>query len=279
MLSGAADRAPRGGAAGAGSGAGYGGRSSGCVKSVVLVCSRGTHSAPPTSEPPILPRRLVVITATDLELRAGSRILLSGAAPARPARRPDRPRRPQRRGQDHELRVLAGEGEPYAGAVPAPASSATCRRTPARATCPSAAQGPGALGPRPRRAAPRDGEGADGDGRARRRGRSRQRRAPLRQARGAVLGARRVRRRERGRADLLQPRPRPTGSSPSRCARCPVVSAGAWSSPASCSPPPTPARAAGRARSCCSTSPPTTSTPTRSPGCAASSRGTAAASW
>ena len=76
-----------------------------------------------------------MITATDLEVRAGSRILLSGAGAARAARRPDRPRRPQRRGQDDHAARARGRGRAVRRArSAAPARSATCRRIRARAT-------------------------------------------------------------------------------------------------------------------------------------------------
>src|SRR5262245_20292804 len=57
------------------------------------------------------------------------------------------------------------------------------------------------------------------------------------------------------------------GRSASRWARCPVVSGAGWNWPESCSPAP---------RRYCWTSRQTTSTPTRSAGCASSSRSTAA---
>jgi ATPase subunit of ABC transporter with duplicated ATPase domains len=58
-----------------------------------------------------------VITATDLELRAGSRILLSGAAlRVQPGDRIGLVGR-NGAGKTTSMRVLAGEGEPYAGSV------------------------------------------------------------------------------------------------------------------------------------------------------------------
>ena len=64
----------------------------------------------------------------------------------------------------------------------------------------------------------------------------------------------------------------PTACWPSRWARCPVASAAGSSWPASCSPTPRASRPP-----CCSTSRPTTSTPTRSSGCATSCASTRAA--
>ena len=61
-----------------------------------------------------------------------------------------------------------------------------------------------------------------------------------------------------------------TGCSASRCAPCPAASGDGSSWPGSCSPAP---------RRCCSTSPPTTSTPTRSSGCASSCATTRAGWW
>ena len=80
-----------------------------------------------------------VITATDLELRAGSRILLSDATlRVQPGDRIGLVGR-NGAGKTTTMRVLAGEGEPYAGTRHRErARSATCRRTPARATSPSA---------------------------------------------------------------------------------------------------------------------------------------------
>jgi len=63
-----------------------------------------------------------VITATDLELRAGSRILLAGAAlRVQPGDRIGLVGR-NGAGKTTSMRVLAGEGEPYAGAVTANSS-------------------------------------------------------------------------------------------------------------------------------------------------------------
>ena len=77
-----------------------------------------------------------MITATDLELRAGSRILLSGATlRVQPGDRIGLVGR-NGAGKTTSMRVLAGEGEPYAGAGRRQQRpSATCRRTRARATC------------------------------------------------------------------------------------------------------------------------------------------------
>ena len=158
---------------------------------------------------------------------------------ARAARRPDRPGRPQRRRQDHHDagarrrgRAVRGHASPRSGADRLPAAG------PARGRPRRHRQGPGAVRARPRR-----------DGRARwRRCRSQmaelvdgaqneRRRARVRPDRGAVLRARRVRRRERGRPDLRQPRPARPGAGPADAPRCPAVSAAASSWPGSCSPP------------------------------------------
>ena len=186
-----------------------------------------------------------MITATDLELRAGSRILLVRRHPARAAGRPDRPRRPQRRRQDHHPARARRRGR-------------ALRRRRSRRT--------GELGYLPQD--PREGDltvtakdrvlsargldellremekaqiamaeladDAERDRAVRRYGR----------ARGAVRRPRRLRRGERGGPHLRQPRACPTACSPSRCARSPVASAAGSSWPASCSRPPTAAAAA-----------------------------------
>ena len=99
----------------------------------------GSGSALGRHHLPMRPHRPVwshVITATDLELRAGSRILLSGATLRVQAGRPDRPRRPQRRRQDHLDAGARGRGRAVRGRGRRERRpSATCPRTRARATC------------------------------------------------------------------------------------------------------------------------------------------------
>ena len=126
---------------------------------------------------------------------------------ARPAGRPDRAGRAQRRGQDDDAaqprgrrRALRRHDPPHrAGRLPA---AGPPRGRPHRARARPRAVGQGA-----RRAAARHGEDADRDGRAGRRRRARQGDRPLRPPRGAVRRPRGLRRRERGGAHLLEPRP------------------------------------------------------------------------
>ena len=175
-----------------------------------------------------------MITATGLELRAGSRILLADAtcasspatgsawsAATAPARPPP-------------CKVLAGEGLPYARhGRPARRRSATCRRTRAPATWTSprrdrvlSARGLDVLLRRDE--GQLEAELADDAERTR----------PIRRygaAGGPVRRARRVRGRGRGRPDLRQPRACPTGCWPRRWARCPAASAAGSSWPGSCS--------------------------------------------
>ena len=177
-----------------------------------------------------------MITATDLELRAGARILLEPTTlRVQPGDRIGLVGR-NGAGKTTSLRVLAGETLPHAGRHRAPtARSATCRRIRAPATStssPATACCRPAASTRPRH---RHRQGADPAGRdARRRGAG----PPLRQPRGALLRARRVRRRERGGPDLREPRPARPRAGPAAAARCPVASAAASSWPASCSPTP-----------------------------------------
>ena len=219
-----------------------------------------------------------VITATDLELRAGSRILLSDATLRVQAG--DRIGLVGRNGagKTTSMRVLAGEGEPYGGpsARPAPRLPAA---GPARGRPHGPGQGPGALRARSGPAAARHGEGAVGDGGAGRRRPARQRGARLRPYRGAVLRARWLRRGERRRPDLRESR-----AAGPRAAPDDADALGRAAAPRGAGPDPV--RRLGRlgggapsGRLCCSTSPRTTSTPTRSPGCARSSPPTTAAWW
>ena len=230
----------------------------------------GRRHAPTCAPDP--PGESPLITATDLELRAGSRILLSDATlRVQPGDRIGLVGR-NGAGKTTTMRVLAGEGEPYGGTIRRAGAVGYLPQDPREGDLTVTRQGPGAVRARPRRDAPRDGEGADGDGRAGRRRAERAGRARVRPHRGALRRARRVRRRERRRPHLRPPRACPSGCSASRSPRSRAVSAAASSWPASCSPPRTAAAGARRAPPrCCSTSPPTTSTPTRSPGCARSS--------
>ena len=77
-----------------------------------------------------------MITATDLEVRAGARILLSAAGSALRVQPGDRIGLVGRNGagKTTTMRILAGESEPYAGASRARAESVTSHRIPRRAT-------------------------------------------------------------------------------------------------------------------------------------------------
>ena len=184
-----------------------------------------------------------MITATDLELRAGSRILLSGATlRVQPGDRIGLVGR-NGAGKTTAMRVLAGEGEPYAGTVGANTPGRLPAAGPARGRPAGHGQGPGAVRARPRRDAAQDGEGADRDGRA---GRRRAERA----GRCATTGGSRsgsppsaVTRRRARRPGSARTSACPTGCCTSRSPRSPAGSAAAWSWPASCSPPPTAAAA------------------------------------
>ena len=234
-----------------------------------------------TSDPPALSRALSqpfqtpeseyleMITATGLELRAGSRILLSDTTlRVQPGDRIGLVGR-NGAGKTTTLKVLAGEGQPYAGADRPARRDRLPAAGPAHRRPGGHRPGPGALRPRPGRA---DGRDEEAGGEARRR-------TPTTSWSAATARWRTSSPPWAG----TPPRPRPpgsaptsacpTGSSPRPSAPSPAVSAAASSWPGSCSA--TPARTA--AASCSSTSPPTTSTPTRSPGCAASWPATRAA--
>ena len=156
-----------------------------------------------------------VITATGLELRAGTRILLADTSLR--LHHGDRVGLVGRNGagKTTTLRVLAGEGLPHGGRRHQHrCRSATSRRTRARATWTS----PPRTGCCPRavwtcwsreleKVQIQMSELTD----AARAGRGHR---AVRPDRGAVLRARRVRRRIRGRPDLLQPRPAGPGAGP-----------------------------------------------------------------
>ena len=113
-----------------------------------------------------------MIAVTDLELRAGSRILLSDAAlRVQPGDRIGLVGR-NGAGKTTTLRVLAGEGQPYAGEVRRSGDARLPAAGPARGDLSVGREGPGAVRAWPRPAAAGDGEGADGHGRARRRPRA-----------------------------------------------------------------------------------------------------------
>ena len=110
-----------------------------------------------------------MITATDLELRAGSRILLSGAnLRIQPGDRIGLVGR-NGAGKTTSLRVLAGEGEPYAGAVTRNGELGYLPQDPREGDLSRHREGPRAVRARPRPAAARHGEGPVGDVRAGRR--------------------------------------------------------------------------------------------------------------
>ena len=208
-----------------------------------------------------------MIAATGIELRAGSRLLLDGATFRVAAG--DRVGLVGRNGAGKTTltKVLAGERPRRPPArSPAPARSATCRRTrapatwtysPATASCrPAAWTRSCATCARPRAPmASADDETRD--------------KAMRRYARlEAEFTARGGYAAESEAASIaVAAWAWPSGCSASRCAPCPAVSAAGSSWPGSCSPAPRP---------CCSTSRPTTSTPTRSSGCATTSRPTRA---
>ena len=180
-----------------------------------------------------------MITATDLELRAGARILLSRRHPAGAARRPDRPGRPQRRRQDHHP---AGAGRrdacrTAAQVDAAPARSATCRRIPRKGDLDVtardrvlSARGLDELLHEMEKPQIEMAELADGDERAGRCADTASSRSGSPRSAGTP------------------PKPRPPGSAPtsgcptgcwpSRCAPCPAASAAGSSWPGSCSPTP-----------------------------------------
>ena len=220
-----------------------------------------------------------MITATDLEVRAGARTLLYADGPALRIQPGDRIGLVGRNGagKTTTLRILAGEGEPYAGTVDPYRRDRLSAAGSQRGRPRRAGPRPGALRARPGHPAHRSGEAAGADGRGRRRRRPRQGGPPLRPARGALRRARRLRRRKRGGPDLRQPRPARPRPDP---AAAHAVRRSA--PPRRVGPHPVRrVRHAVRVRPprCCSTSPPTTSTPTRSAGCATSCRTTPAAWW
>ena len=212
-----------------------------------------------------------MITASGLELRAGSRLLL-GAATFRIADG-DRVGLVGRNGAGKTTltRVLAGETQPAAGEV--------------------ARSGPVGYLPQDPRTGDLDvlardrvlsARGLDEVVRGMRETEGEMASADPDTHERAMRRYARLEDRVPGRAAATPPRARrppsppasacPSGCWASRCARSPAGSAAGSSWPASCSP-------ARRRRRCCSTSRPTTSTPTRSSGCATSSRATAAAWW
>ena len=220
-----------------------------------------------------------MITATDLEVRAGARTLLSADGPALRVQPGDRIGLVGRNGagKTTTMRILAGEGEPYAGTIARTGEIGYLPQDPREGDLDVAGPRPGAVRPRPRHPARRSGEAAGVDGRGRRRRHPRPGGPPLRPARGAVRRARRVRRRKRGGPHLRQPRPARTGSDP---AAAHAVRRSA--PPRRAGPHPVrgvrrPVRA--RPPRCCSTSRPTTSTPTRSAGCASFLQATPAGWW
>jgi hypothetical protein len=211
-----------------------------------------------------------MITATGLELRAGARILLSPTTlRVQPGDRIGLVGR-NGAGKTTTLKVLAGEGQPYAGVVERRSEVGYLPQDPrtgdlnvtARDRVLSA-RGLDAILAEMQKLEIELEESAD-DKLVRRYGQ-------LEDQFSALAGTR--------------PRPRPRASAPtSACptapwprpsAPSPAASAAASSWPASCSP----TRGRTARASCCSTSPPTTSTRTRSPGCAATWPSTRAASW
>ena len=206
-----------------------------------------------------------MITATGLELRAGSRLLLGDAtfriAPG------DRVGLVGRNGAGKTTltRVLAGESQPAAGRrSPGPASVGYLPQDPrtgdlevlARDRILSArgldAVCAGCARPR--------AEMASADAETHETARC----AATRGWRTEFQAAGRLRRRERGRRRSRPASACPTGCSASRCGPCPAASAAGSSWPGSCS------LDRQRTPPCCSTSRPTTWTPTRSCGCATS---------
>ena len=103
---------------------------------------------------------------------------------------------------------------PYAGTVTRNDADRLPAAGPARGRPVDHRPRPGALRPRAGRSGRRSGQGAVGDGRAGRRPGAGRRGQPVRPHRGAVLRARRLRRRVRGGPDLRQPRPAGPGAEP-----------------------------------------------------------------
>lgn len=209
-----------------------------------------------------------MITATGLELRAGSRILLSDTTlRVQPGDRIGLVGR-NGAGKTTTLKVLAGEGQPYGGQIDQRSAIGYLPQDPRTGDLDVtgrdrvlSARGLDVLMSQMQEVEARLAEDAS-DKLVRRYG-------ALEDQFAALAGTRR--------------RPKPPGSAPTSACRTglsrrpsapsPVVSAAASSWPGSCSA----TRARTAAASCCSTSRPTTSTPTRSPGCAASSPTTRAA--
>ena len=219
-----------------------------------------------------------MITATDLELRAGSRILLSGAAlRVQPGDRIGLVGR-NGAGKTTAMRVLAGEGEPYAGTVLANTPVGYLPQDPREGDLTVtakdrvlSARGLDEMLRKMEKAQTAMAElvdGAENDRAVREYGRIEERFSAL----GGYAA-------ESEAARICAHLGLPDRVLHQQMPRSPAVSAAASSWPGSCSPPPTAAVAARRAPPrCCSTSRPTTSTPTRSPGCARSSPRTRAAS-
>ena len=177
-----------------------------------------------------------MITATDLELRAGSRILLSGATlRVQPGDRIGLVGR-NGAGKTTPMRVLAGEGEPYGGAVSAQLPGRLPAAGPARGRPARHRQGPGALRAgldvmlrqmeKAQTAMAELVDGAENDG-------------PC----ASTAASRSASPRSAGTPPRARPPGSaptwacPTGSSTSRSRRCPAASAAASSWPASCSRP------------------------------------------
>ena len=214
-------------------------------------------------------RSLNMITATQVELRAGARILLEPTTMrVQPGDRIGLVGR-NGAGKTSTLRTFAGETAPARG--------------PYRADQPGRIPAAGPAHRRPQRPRPRPGPvrarvGHAGD--RHREGPAAAGRAPRR--RHACCAATGRSRTASPPSAATRPRAKPHGSAPiwacrsgccsSRCAPCPVASGAGSSWPASCSPIPAPNRPR-----CCSTSRPTTSTPTPSSGCAISCASTPAA--
>ena len=164
-----------------------------------------------------------MITATDLEVRAGARTLLSidGAALRVAAGRPHRTRRTKRRWKDHDhahprRRGRALRRQHHADRRDRLPAAGSQRGQPRHAR-----PRPGSLGTRSRHPACGSGEATGVDGRGRRRCGPRPCGSQVRPARGAVFRTRRIRRRERGRSHLREsrpagPRPHPVAAHPLR---------------------------------------------------------------
>lgn len=209
-----------------------------------------------------------MITATGLELRAGSRILLSDTTlRVQPGDRIGLVGR-NGAGKTTTLKVLAGEGQPYGGQIDQRSAIGYLPQDPRTGDLEVtgrdrvlSARGLDVLMSQMQEVEARLAEDSS-DKLVRRYG--------ALEDQFAALGGTRPRLRPPGSAPTSACR---TGRSPKPSAPSPVVSVGASSWPGSCSA----TRARTAAASCCSTSPPTTSTPTRSPGCGASSPTTRAA--